>query len=323
MIQALDGSLHQPTSDDPTWAETNFFGFYVPELKMNCGIYALFRTNLGVAISTVCLNSRRAYAHWEAEYCDLHSHLQMGPNFDLLDYTLDNGLNVRALEPNKSYEVDFDDGEGTGVHFSYRSLMAPFDIHDAEQDPMVAAQARGSEFSWGTAYNGHFDQTGVFEGEVVLRGRSMPFRCVSTWDHSWGPRRERHPHTMSWLHAHFSDALAIHAIFDFDPRDSAGVLRLTHGYVLDSGEVFGLKAGHGKTIRRGFFPEVKELELCDRLDRRWTLRGEALTAFPWQSHPNVVGFNALMHWVDQDGHEGLGETQDFYGLQTLNELSAV
>jgi hypothetical protein len=201
--------------------------------------------------------------------------------------------------------------------------MPPFDIHDPKQDPMVAADAEGSDFAWGTAYNGHFDQSGMFEGEVVLRGERIPFGCVSTWDHSWGPRSERHPHTMSWLHAHFSRDLAIHAIFDFDPKDGGTALRLTHGYVLQDGEVYGLKAGHGKTVRRGYFPEEKLLELTDQHDRHWSLRGVALTAFPWQSHPNVVGFNALMRWVDQDGHTGLGETQDFFGLQTLNVLAAL
>src|SRR3990170_4444897 len=58
VITAADASLHQPTSDDPTWAETNFFGFYVPELALNCGVYTLFRANLGVGLSTICMNSK-------------------------------------------------------------------------------------------------------------------------------------------------------------------------------------------------------------------------------------------------------------------------
>jgi hypothetical protein len=320
MITPEDAALHTPTSDDPTWAETNFFGFYVPEAKLNCGVYALFRPNLGVALSTVCMNSKRAYTHWEADYCDMQVHLPMGPHFDLLDYRLPNGLYVRAIEPNMVFEVDFDDGEGTSVHFNYRALMPPFDIHDPDQDPMVAAASEGSDFSWGTAYNGHFDQTGVFEGEIVLRGRRIPFSCVSTIDHSWGPRSERHAHEMSWLHAHFSEDLAIHGIFDFDMADGGTDLKLTHGYVLDHGEVHGLKAGHGKTSRRGQFPEEKVIEVTDRRDQTWSLRGQALTAFPWLAWPNVTGFNALMRWEDQEGRGGMGETQDFYGLQALTAL---
>ena len=111
MITAADASLHQPTSDDPTWAETNFFGFYVPELALNCGVYTLFRANLGVGLSTICMNSRRVRAPWEADYCDMQMHLPMGQDFDLCDYRLPNGLSVRAIEPNMEYEVDFSDGE--------------------------------------------------------------------------------------------------------------------------------------------------------------------------------------------------------------------
>ena len=317
VITAADASLHAPTSDDPTWAETNFFGFYVPQLQLNCGVYTLFRANLGVGLSTICMNSKRVRAPWEADYCDMQMHLPMGPDFDLCDYRLPNGLSVRAIEPNMAYEVDFSDGEGTEIHFAYRSLMPAFDIHDPEQDPMVAAKADGSDFAWGTAYNGHFDQTGVFEGEVVLRGRREPFRCVSTWDHSWGPRSERHAHTMSWLHAHFSEDLALHAIFDFDAASGGEALRLTHGYLLQDGQVYGLKAGTGKTVRNGWYPEEKVLEVTDKRDRTWNFRGTALTAFPWQAWPNVVGFNALMRWEDQEGRTGMGETQDFLGLETL------
>ena len=111
--------------------------------------------------------------------------------------------------------------------------------------------------------------------------------------------------------------MALHAIFDFEAEDGGTALRLTHGYVLENGEVFGLKAGTGKTTRSGWFPEEKVLEVTDKADRTWTFRGEALTSFPWQAWPNVVGFNALMRWEDQTGRMGMGESQDFLGLSTL------
>ena len=60
--------------------------------------------------------------------------------------------------------------------------------------------------------------------------------------------------------------------------------------------------------------------MTDRRDRTWSLRGQALTAFPWLAWPNVIGFNALMRWEDQDGRRAMGETQDFYGLQALTAL---
>jgi hypothetical protein len=319
MIHKTDAEFHAPTSDDPAWAETNYFGFYVPELRMNGGVYALFRPNLGVVNTTISLNSRMVRAPWEAEYWDSQVHVPIPADCSLLDYRLANGLSVRSAEPNRSWQVDYNDGHGTEIHFRYQALMEPFDIHDPDQDPMVAAQREASKFAWGTAYNGHFDQTGYYEGEIVLDGERHVFECVSTMDHSWGPRPERSATPMSWLHAHFSPELAIHAIFDFDPAvgpHGPSPLRLTHGYVLDHGEVFGLKEGGGEAIREDLYPVSARLRVVDRRDREWELEGAALTSFPWQAWPDVVGFNVLHEWRCGDA-VGLGEAMDFLGMSQI------
>ncbi len=192
----------------------NHWGFHIPGTDILVNMYALFRTNLGVVQTMIAINSRRAQAVWEGDYWDFQAHVPMGPNFDLCDYSLESGLSVRATEPNRVYDVRFDDGEGTSIEFTFRALMDPFDIHDPAMDPLAGE-------AWGDAYNGHFDQTGVFTGELVLRGQRMPFECVSTWDHSWGIRPERHRSSLSWLHAHFSKTSAIHAMLSYDPRPTA------------------------------------------------------------------------------------------------------
>lgn len=322
MITAEDAEFHTPVANDPTWAETNYFGFYVPEVRLNGGVYALFRPSLGVINTTVSLNSRKVRAPWEAEYWESQVHVPIPENRSLLDYRLANGLWVRCLESNRVWDVDYNDGDGTEIHFRYTALMAPFDIHDPEQDPIVAAQGKNSDFAWGTAYNGHFDQTGHFEGTIDLNGRRHAFDCVSTMDHSWGPRPERSRTPMSWLHAHFSRDLAIHAIFDFDPQvcpDGASALRLTHGYVLERGAVLGLKAGDGESVRDGLYPVSTRLRIVDRLDREWRLEGAAQTTFPWQAWPDVVGFNVLHEWRC-DGRTGLGEAIDFLGMSQITAL---
>ncbi|MDX6381962.1 MAG: hypothetical protein QOI57_2986 [Rubrobacteraceae bacterium] len=322
MITTQDAELHAPESDDPTWAETNYFGFYVPELHLNGGVYALFRTNLGVVNTTVSLNSRKVEAPWQAEHWESQVHVPIPDNRSLLDYQLANGLSVRCREPNKLWDVDYDDGDGTEIHFRYTALMEPFDIHDPEQDPMVAAEREGSDFAWGTAYNGHFDQTGHIEGEIVLNGARHALDCVSTMDHSWGPRPERAHTPMSWLHAHFSRDLAIHAIFTYDPDvapDGTSALQLTHGYVLEDGEVHGLKAGEGESTRSGMFPMTTRLRVVDRRDREWVLDGSAKTTFPWQAWPGVVAFNVLHEWRCED-RTGFGEVMDFLGLGQITAI---
>lgn len=320
MILDSDAEFHDPDKDKLNWAETNYFGFYNVEENLNIGVYALFRTNLRTVNATICMNSGFSATPWQADYVDYQSVIPMASDCSLLDYRLSNGLSVRCLEPNRVWEIRFDDGEGTTIDVTYRAIMPAFDIHDPDMDPMVGAKA--GTFAWGTAYNGHFDQTGRFTGHVTLRGRRIPIDCISTMDHSWGPRPERGSPNMSWLHAHFSEDLAIHAIFGFDPAQNGTDLSLTHGYVVEHGEIFGLKAGRGRTVRvRDRFADRVELELVDRNDRSWLLTGAGLTSFPWQCWANMVGFNVLARW-DLDGRTGYGEIQDFFELPQLTRLNA-
>ena len=316
MIRPEDAQFHRPTTDDPLWAETNYFGLYVADVPLNIGVYALFRPNVGAVGSTVAVNSARVQLPWAADYWDAWEHLPM-PS-DLLNYRLNNGLRVVCEEPNRIWDVDYvDDAAGLSLHFRYTALMDGYDINDPEQDPLAAV--RDMDKTWGHAYAGHFDQTGHYEGEIVLGGRRHRIDCVSTMDHSWGIRQERQTSRMSWLHAHFSPDFAIHAILDFDTSagpDGTSPLRLTHGYVLDHGKAVGLKAGGGESDRNGFYPEAVRLRLTDAQDREWELHGSALTTFPWQAWPGTVGHNCLLRWTcgDRTGH---GEALDFIGLQEL------
>jgi hypothetical protein len=326
MIKPEDVEFHETDAGDPTWAETNYFGFYSAEHHLNCGVYALFRPNLGVVQTTVCINSQDdAIQPWRADYADYRGHCPIPEPRSLANYTLASGLSVRTLKPNMDWEVRYDDGQGTTIDVVWRGLMEPFDIRDPAMDPMVA-QKQG-DFAWGTAYNGHFDLTGHVEGEVVVRGTRYPIDCVSTMDHSWGPRAERGAPNMSWLHAHFSRDYAVHAIFTFDQNAPGGgqELSLSHGYALEGGGLYGLKAGHGTTVRDDdLCPVTIDLEVTDVRDEVHVLRGVPTTRFAWQCWPNMVGFNPLARWTSDRylGGEGYGEVMDFYEINGLTGVHA-
>lgn len=318
MIVPEDADLHEPTTDDPLWGETNYFGLYIPDVPLNIGVYALFRTNTGVVNTNVSVNSRRTKMPWAADYWDAWGQCPMPEDTNLRDYSLLNGLEVTSPEPNAVWDVDYSHGP-VELHFRFTALMPPYDINDPEQDPMVKAQAEGSDFTWGHAYSGHFDMSGHYEGELVLHGKPHTIDVVSTMDHSWGVRQERQTTVMAWMHAHFSRDLAVHGIFDFDPTlgpNGETPLRLTHGYVMDTGEAVGLKAGTGVTHRDDFYPERIELEVTDERDRTWNLTGAATTTFPWQAWPGTVGHNVLAQW-EMNGQAGWGESMDFIGLEEL------
>lgn len=329
MIRPEDAEFHTPDADKPSWAETNYFGFYNAERGINFGVYALFRTNLRTANSTICISSRKALTSWQADYSDWQSQIPMTKDQSLLHYKLPNGLEVKTLKPNQDWHIRYDDGDQVQIDVTFKAIMDPFDIHDIDQCPMARAAkeakeaaAKNGEFAWGTAYNGHLDMSGHVQGKVILRGEEIPIDCISTMDHSWGPRPERGAPCMSWLHAHFSKDLAVHAIFGFDPAVDDGALSLTHGYVVEKGEIFGLKAGTGRVLRTvdRYCDEV-ELEIVDRNDRTWKLKGKGMTSFPWECHTNTVGFNVLAKW-EMNGQTGYGELQEFFEIPLLNKLNA-
>ncbi|MFT4563228.1 MAG: hypothetical protein ACI9BW_002982 [Gammaproteobacteria bacterium] len=322
MLNDLDAEFHSFRPDQRDWAETNYFGFYNAEAHLNVGVYALFRPNLGMVSSSICMNSQRASTPWAADFCDYRAALPMPANNSLLDYELANSLHVRCVDPNRQWHITYDDEQGTSIDVQYSALMVPFDINDPEQDPMCASGTDAGKFSWGNAYDGHFDQTGRVVGEVVLRGVRFPIDCVSTMDHSWGPRPERGKPNMSWLHAHVDDQTALHAILSFDADSDDTSLSLAHGYALQNGEVFGLASGTGRVVRGpDRFARTIDLELLDSAGHAHKLTGQALTNFPWQCWPNMVAFNVLARW-QYGGREAYGEVQDFYELPKLNRLNA-
>lgn len=322
MLDDSDAEFHASSPAQLDWAETNFFGFYNAEAHLNVGVYALFRPNLGVVSSTICINAQRALTPWGADFCDYRAALPIPTPRSLLDYHLANSLHIVCTKPNREWTLRYDDGEGTVIDVAYTALMVPFDIHDPALDPMCAAGGAAGTFAWGTAYAGHFDQTGHFVGEVRVRGKSYAIDCVSTMDHSWGPRPERGKPNMSWLHAHVDRETALHAILGFDATIDDSILTLAHGYVLQGGELRGLASGGGRVLRRvDRFPDTVELAFADAQGREYPLSGQALTSFPWQCWPNMVSFNALARWQFQ-GREAYGEVQDFFELPQLTRLNS-
>jgi hypothetical protein len=302
------------------WTETNYFGFDVPGVPLHVGLYALFRPNLGVVNSAVFVNSRKVDASWEIDFWDSRAYLPMPESGSLLDYSLANGLSVRCLEPNRLWDLRYDNGESFEVDVRFEALMEPFDIHDPAMDPR-AKNTRG-DLSAGAAYAGHFDMTGAVTGHIVLNGVRHEVDALCTMDHSWGVREERQLGVMTWLQAHFSREFAVHAMFDFDPSigpDQPFEAHLTHGYILDHGKGVGLKDGTARITRTGMYADTLRLELVDAQEREWTIDGEAQTRAPIQYWPGSMAFMVMPRWrlADQVGY---GTSTDFLDLYHYTKL---
>lgn len=320
MIVDADCDFHPP-APDRMWAETNYFGFEVPQAGMHVGLYSLFRPNLDLVNSALFVNSRHVTGDWQIDFWDHRAYLPLGDT-RLTDFRLENGLSVRNVEPNRVWEISVDH-DPLFLDVRFEALMPPYDIHDPAMDPMarVERQDLAASDAW---KGGHFDLTGALTGSLTLRGRTYEIDWFSTMDHSWGVRGEHQPGTMTWLQAHFSRDLAVHGIFSFDPTTPVGEaleIDLSHGYVMDHGDVVGLKAGRGRTERDGMHQRTMTLELVDAKDRQWTVTGVARTGFPVEYWPGSMSFMAMIEWT-MDGHTGYGTSTDFFDYAHFTGLYA-
>ena len=87
-ISAVDDSFHPPTSDDPTWVETAWFPFWLPDVATSVYARVWFRPNAYQQGGAV--NAWRdegtvvAYDGWTEPFASL----------DLRDLRLDNGFRL-------------------------------------------------------------------------------------------------------------------------------------------------------------------------------------------------------------------------------------
>ncbi len=304
MIVPSDADFHQPPTDDFRWCETNPFLFHVPEANLSGVIYTVTRPVLGVCMSDITIQDRISHA-WDAQrYIDNQQHLPCPRS--LLDYTLPNGVSVRAVQPLEHYHVHYEGIDDTRIDLEFKAIMAPYDMNDPDQDPLAAGRL---DAGWNQAFGGHFEQTGRLRGTVVVRGESFAIDCIDTLDRSWGPRAERDNAAVVWLNASFGERLTLHALFAFDPASTPHFGTLISGYVLDDGEVYGLTALTGQSERAGLVPMSTILTATDTRGKRFTLTGAAMNGSPWAPYPSLVYVQTLMRW-NCDGRIGHGVQQD-------------
>ena len=95
-------------------------------------------------------------------------------------------------------------------------------------------------------------------------------------------------------------------------------MTLAHGYVLENGVVYGLKAGYGTTKRDAErMPDQIFAELTDTRGKVHRLDGQAVNGYPWLFWMNMVGFTSYVKFTDDQGRVGWGEAMDLCELPTL------
>ncbi|PCJ58776.1 MAG: hypothetical protein COA65_07415 [Rhodospirillaceae bacterium] len=323
MISAKDVmDFHVPSGEDDNrhWAETNFFGFYNSKEEITIGVYLIFRKQFNLVLSNVFAVKGFGRDATECLHNDYQVYLPIPKEARLGDYSLANGLHVKATKAPMDYDIKYRSEDGAmEIDVHYEGLMPPYDIADPEMDPITKKSTSGEladAQGFGTAYNHHFDQSGRYTGVVKVHGKEYEISEISTMDHSWGPRPEFDAHNMTWGHVHADPDFAIHTIFQIDPnKDPVNYGPLAHGYVMEGGKCYGLVSGTGRALKRdGYQQKELEVEVTDIRGKTFGYKGKALTGYPWQAWPSVCGYQSLNEVVLTDGRKAYGECQDFMAM---------
>jgi hypothetical protein len=332
----VDDNFHEPTDDNPFWAETTWWSFNVPERKIGGWLHGTFNTNRGTVTWRVYVWDPSGALPEDLRYFRIETEVPMDdPAPDLRDITIPGGgFSVAMVRPLRDYRIDFVDPEADfALHLIFEGVHDPRRYTPGEPPFMEHC---------------HLDQLGHVTGELLLSGERIPIDCYSIRDRSWAPRggpspanstpagsrsakgadeasRVRHPGGPRWreierergrgriqyIFGHSGPDAGFLAFTRVADGDAAGWSPLNHGWLLRDGrfELLDKSASRMKNYRdpvTGWSAQM-EVHLADVSGRTMAAEGCAVSHICERSG----GSTALMRW-EFDGQVGWGEDQDIW-----------
>lgn len=294
MLTAADDRLHPPTSDDPWWTETAWFGFAVPDAGLCGSIYQIYRTNQGVMTTAVYVWSPGREDLRQLPYYRTFWHLPIPEGAQPLDCELPSGLSVTTEEPLRTYHLRYDDGDEIDLDLRFAGVLPPQPLHVS--DGM-----------------GHLDQLGRVTGELVLHGEHHRVDCVEMRDRSWTPRRETSTHTRrgyAYGATHLGTGFFVAtSVPPRHPDGEAATDAVVGGWVVRDGVATPVTAGE-RRVERDDEQRPVRVEVDVVVDRATTTYvGEVASRLALPTTP-YFAWMSLVRWRDPDGWEAWGEDHD-------------
>jgi hypothetical protein len=286
VAQHPDDEFHTPTSDDPFWTETCWFTFHIPERKISGQLYPYFSKNLGTCAAGAFVWDEHGSHPYTALYAKMFWHLPF-PEGPLSDIKVANGISYKVLEPQKKWEVNFDDPDGDDltIRLTFTALTPP-------------------NYLAGT----HIDQAGHVTGTVTLYGEEIPVDSYGFRDRSWSVRSQfgesfRH---MGYTYGAANDDNCFHLI-DQDEK------HFYTGHLLKDGTwsklVDATRTVHERNPENGF-PTRLTIHGTDELGRTLHVDGVAVNGCAVQLNPNLLSIDCQMDYTWDNGLKGHGADHD-------------
>lgn len=306
MLTAQSFNYQAPEGADHLWVETLLFPVVAPEAPLYALVYTNVRPTLGVMWNQIMVCGSLTELREELLHYAENPHLPAPGSLTHIESPL--GLTVRAIDPPRRWRIDYTAADGTEIHVDWEGLMEPFDIHDPNHSPQAGGvfDIHADLEPDKEASVGHGDMTGRIQGTMVVRGKEFFVDSIERMDRSWGVRDPmkagKANHIVS---ANFGEDLAFHMICPWDATRPDG-FTLTHGYVLEDGQVYGLTDQLTMNCRHiGTVCTALDMVVTDVRGESFSLRARANIGAPWIAAPTAVVHNALMEW-DHEGRSGYG-----------------
>lgn len=311
MTRPEDDSFHLG-STDPYWNESAWFGFNVPERKINGWVYFYHRPNMNYTVGGVAVWDPSGEYQWDCLHYNWGETIALPAGADMFDFTLDNGLAVACKQPLQTFQLNYT-GDGCAVDLTFDAVAAPQEARRGG----AAGLPSGTD-DWG---RGHYNQPGRMVGTLELGGERIPVDCFTARDRSWGPRRFTTNPRGSFATAVASErsgflSMAVSA----QPRESdpcSGVADpVLFGWYLRDGTPSLLVSGTRTVVERDGRgrPLHVVVEAVDELGRELRAEGRARTWLWWHGYAFMFQFWTQLEWTF-DGQTAIGEDQDFFPIQ--------
>ena len=321
MITAADLDFHNQNSPDFDHAETLFLIFSVPEARISGNAYILCRPNAGICLSSVYIHQGMHATAWTVDYSDAPMHVKCPET--MADFTLSNGLSVKAGNGARDYRFRYDGRDGLcRFDLQFTGLMDPFNPLDPAQNPMLEVFSNDPEASTGAGDSwtkGHYDLVGKIEGELELYGHKFNVSCVDGLDRSWGPRAEWNSAPVSWMHMGFGEDLAFHLVVSLEVVSGQQIYTtFRFGYAVVDGEVSAIVKAEVEAESIGMLGMHRVVRITDAKGRQWEMVGAAIAAAPWHTaYTSFISFQSLYRWTMKD-RVGFSNVTDVIGVTSLS-----
>ncbi|MEC7762133.1 MAG: hypothetical protein VX874_09530 [Pseudomonadota bacterium] len=313
-------NYQMPADAHHSWVETWQFPIVIPEENIHALVYVAARPKFGVSAFQIMVCGSLIDSRAELLHLYDNQHLPMPEDFS--DFTSESGLSFKVLKAPRDYRLDYVGTDGTEIHVDWLGLMDPFDIHDPDHSPQARSveDLHGDIDATGKHDAGHMDMTGRIRGTMTVRGKTYEVDSIERMDRSWGPRNPTIIRNMYIVSATIDENLAFHMICPWDPDKPQGdQFQLTHGYVLDHGEVYGLTTDLEMRVQHmGAICSSLEMTVTDTRGKSYDLMATANVGCPWHPYPSALTHNGLMTW-HHAGKRGYGIVLANYCVPWLNQ----